>query len=125
MADYTPVFPGGVLPFTATVSAAVTGGQLLEVSGNGTVAPAGAASAKVVGVAAHDVDSGGSVTVIPLAGVVHEFVAGTSGVTAGDIVKVGAAANLVVAIASGTYDQRVGIVLTTAAATAKVKVLGR
>ena len=125
MADYTPVYPAGILPFTATTSASVTGGQMLAVSGDGTVAPAGAASDKVIGVAAHDAASGALVTVIPLAGVVHEFVAGSGGVTAGDIVKVGAAANAVVEIDTGTYDQRVGLVLTTAAATAKVKVLGR
>ena len=44
MADYTPVFTGDSLPFTSTTSAAVTGGQVLIVTGSGTVGPAAAAS---------------------------------------------------------------------------------
>lgn len=125
MADYSPVYGGGNLSFTSTTSGVVTGGQILAVSGTGTVAAAGAASADVVGVAAHDAASGALVTVLQLSGVVHEFLAGVGDVTAGDLVKVGASANVVIAIDSGTYDQRVGIALTTATATNKVKVLGR
>lgn len=125
MADYTPIFAGGQLPFTATTSATVTGGQMVAVSATGTVAPAAAGSAAVVGVAAHDAASGAPLTVHPLVGVVHELVAGTGGVTAGDNVVVGAAANAVLPIDTGTFDERVGIALTTAAQTAKVQVLGR
>jgi hypothetical protein len=124
VADYTPVYQPGTT-FTATTSAAVTGGQMLAVSGNGTVAPAAADSPDAIGVAAHDAASGGRVTVHALAGVHHEFVAGTGGITAGDHVKVGAAANEVLPIGAGTYDLRVGVALTTAAAAAKVRVLGR
>jgi Uncharacterized conserved protein (DUF2190) len=124
VADYTPVYTPGTT-FTATASATITGGQMLAVSGNGTVAPAAADSQDVIGVAAHDAASGTRVTVHALAGVVHEFVAGTGGITAGDHVKVGANAGAVLPIGAGTFDLRVGIALTTAAAAAKVRVLGR
>lgn len=74
MADYQPIYRDGVEPFSATVSAAVTGGRVLEVSGANTVALAGADSAKVVGVAAFDQSTvGGRVTVWPISGVVHEL----------------------------------------------------
>lgn len=125
MADYTPIHPNGALPFTATTSAAVTGGQLLGVSGTGTVGPAAADSVVVVGVAAHDAASGAPVTVHPLAGVVHEFVAGAGGVTAGNPVKVGVTSLAVLPLGAGTYDLKVGVALTTATATNKVQVLGR
>lgn len=125
MADYTPIYTRGILPFTSTASAAITGGQFVAVSGNGTVHPAAADSAAVVGVAAHDAATGVRVTVHPLVGVVHEMVAGTGGITAGAAVKVGAASNEVLPLGAGTFDQRVGIALTTAAAAAKVQVLGR
>lgn len=125
MADYTPIFSRGQLPFTSTASAAITGGQFVAVSGSGTVGPAAADAANVVGVAAHDAASGAQVTVHPLVGVVHEMVAGTGGITAGATVKVGATSNAVLPIASGTYDLRVGVALTTASQTAKVQVLGR
>jgi Uncharacterized conserved protein (DUF2190) len=124
--DYTPIYEPGTTR-TATTSAVVTGGQLLEVSGDGTVAGAAAGSTKVVGVAAHDAASGARVTVIALGGVVHELTAGTGGITAGARVKVGASSNLVVAWVSGTDSESliVGVALTTATATNKVKVLGQ
>lgn len=124
MADYTPIYAPGVA-ITSSASAAITGGQMVAVSGTGTVAPAAADSPDVIGVAGNDAASGAIVTVHALAGVVHEFVAGTGGITAGDHVKVGAAANAVLPIGAGTYDLRVGVALTTAAAAAKVQVLGR
>lgn len=125
MADYTPIFTRGILPFTATASAAITGGQFVSVSGSGTVHPSAADSGSVVGVAAHDAPSGALVTVHPLVGVIHEMVAGTGGITAGAQVKVGAASNAVLPLGAGAFDLRVGIALTTAAAAAKVQVLGR
>jgi hypothetical protein len=54
MADYSPVYSGGVLPFSVTTSGAVTGGNVLVWSGANTVANAGADSAVVAGVAAQD-----------------------------------------------------------------------
>jgi hypothetical protein len=123
VADYTPIYAAGLLPSTATASAGIVGGQLVEVSGNGTVGPAAAGSVKTVGVAAHDAGSGGRLTVHPVAGVVHELVAGAS-VTAGQPVKVGATSGAVLPLSGGAPGAQVGVALTTAAQDAKVQVLG-
>jgi len=82
--DYTPVaLPGDIV--TGTASATITGRQLLEVSGSGTVAPtATLQSQKIVGVAAQDAVSAGRVTYYGR-GVIHESVADGT-VTAGDLV---------------------------------------
>ncbi|MER7500447.1 capsid cement protein [Nonomuraea pusilla] len=122
MGDYTPVQTINLQPFTATASAAVVGGQLVAVSGAGTVAPAAQASTTVVGVAAHDAGNGVRLTVHPLGGVVHELVAGAGGITAGQTVMVGAAPGEVLPLAGAA--QRVGVALTSAAAGARVQVLG-
>lgn len=62
MADYLPKFkPGQAITYTA--SADVTGGQLVEVTGDRTVGPAAADSAVTVGVAGFDAKAGESVTV--------------------------------------------------------------
>jgi hypothetical protein len=125
MADYTPVFSGGAKPFTATTSAAVTGGRVLEVSGNGTVAQAGAGSLVAVGVAAHDAASGAKVSVWPLDNVVHELSApGAITAAAGVITAANgevATAAVATAAAAGTL---IGIAATTAASN-KVRVVGR
>lgn len=87
MGDYLPVYlPGGTL--SLTTSAIVTGGSLLEVSGSGTVASAGASSAKVIGTAAHDAASGARVNVYGR-GPVHESIADGT-VTAGTLVAASA-----------------------------------
>jgi hypothetical protein len=118
MAEYLPLYkPGHAIPSQA--SATITAGQLLEVTGSGTVGPAGAASLKSVGVAAFDVASGAKVTVF--AGGVQKIVAGTGGVTAGDIVAAGAAGT-VVAIGAGAFGTKIGIALTTAAETALAEI---
>lgn len=118
MADYVPLFkPGASLTYAA--SATITAGQLLEVTGSGTVGPAGAASLKSVGVAAFDAVSGDKVTIH--AGGVQKIIAGTGGVTAGDIVAAGAAGT-VVAIGAGAFGTKIGIALTTAAATAAAEI---
>jgi hypothetical protein len=124
MGDYTPLYTANLLPHTSTASAAITGGQLLEVTGAGTVGPATASSVKVVGVAAHDTPSGGRVTVHPIASVIHEFVAGSGGVTAGQPVRVGAASNAVLPVSAGTTGTQVGVALNSAAGAALVQVLG-
>ncbi|MGP3914307.1 hypothetical protein [Nonomuraea sp. 10N515B] len=124
MADYTPLQTVNQLPFTSTASASIVGGQQVEVSGSGSLAPAAADSVKAVGVAAHDAANGGRVTVHPLAGVVHELVAGAGGVTAGQAVKVGATADTVLPLAGGALGMQTGVALTSAAAGAKVQVLG-
>lgn len=129
MGDYQPVYTGGAKPFTATTSGAVTGGNVLAQSGNGTVGVAGAASAIVVGVAAHDALSGGKVSVWPLEGVVHELVAANA-ITQGGGVQSGATGqvdpattSIAAAAALGTL---IGTALTTAAgAPLKLRVQGR
>lgn len=64
MAEYLPKFYDGD-PFTCQVGANVTGGQIVEVSGDNTVQPAAADSAAVIGVAGFDAETGDTVTVFP------------------------------------------------------------
>ncbi|WP_223626689.1 capsid cement protein [Microbacterium sp. EST19A] len=74
MPDYLPKFtPGSAITFTA--SADVTGGRLVQVTGNRLVGPAVADSASVVGVAAFDAEAGDPVTVYTRAGGVHPLIA--------------------------------------------------
>lgn len=118
MPNYVPLYkPGASLPYTASV--AITGGQLLEVTGSGTVGPAGAASLKCVGVAAFDVASGARVTIH--AGGVQRIAAAVGGVTAGDIVAAGAAGT-VAPIGAGAFGAKIGIALTAAAAGAVAEI---
>lgn len=115
MADYLPIrIPGQAL--VATASAAITAGQVVEVSGNDTVAPAGADSAKWLGVAAFNAVAGDRLTV-HCGGTQAPIAAGA--VTAGDTVAV--AADGKVATAAGT-EAAVGIALTTATDGAEVRV---
>lgn len=118
MADYVPLFkPGQAV--TSTTSAAVTGGQLLIVTGSGTVGPATAKSPKWVGVAAQDAASGATVGYYS-GGVQRITASGT--VTAGDIVVAGASGTVasLAAVTTPTADDVtdsraiVGIALTTA-----------
>lgn len=89
MGDFTPRFkPGHAVTFTA--SAAVTGGQLVEVSGNMQVAPATAGSQKVVGQPGHDALAGEPVTVHTPGKTVTTAVA-SGAIAAGDPVKAAAA----------------------------------
>src|SRR6266700_1080019 len=82
MSDYTPVFlPGDVIPLTT--SGIVAGGDLVEVSGSGTVAKVGTtASVKYVGIAEQDAVSGARVGVFAR-DLVHESIA-DGAITAGD-----------------------------------------
>lgn len=123
MAEYTPVMASNMVPWTLQASAAITGGRLVEVTGNGTVGPAGAASVKVVGVAAYDAASGGKVAVWPLAGVTHK-VLGTGAIAAGDNLAAGAA-GVVAAIGAGTFGQLVGVADRAAADATLVRFVGR
>jgi hypothetical protein len=113
MSDYTPVFKPGTT-VTLTTSAAVTGGQVLMNSGVNTVAPAAAATIKYVGVAAHDAGSGKPVTVHAGVGTIHETVA-QGAVTAGELLKAGTVAGSVATLGAGTFDQFIGVAVTTAA----------
>lgn len=86
--DFTPNFkPGHAVTFTA--SAAVTGGQLVEVSGNMQVAPATADSQKVVGQPGHDALAGEPVTVHTPGKTVTTATA-SGAIAAGDPVKAAA-----------------------------------
>jgi len=129
MADYSPVYTGGVQPWTSTTSGAVTGGNLVVWSGSGTVAQAGAASTVIAGVAAHDAASGAKVTVWPLEGCIHELVAANA-ITAGGGVQSGATGQadpVTTSIAAGSAaGTLIGTAVTTAAGSPlKLRVQGR
>lgn len=87
MSDYVPV--DGCGPYSFTTAAAVTGGQLLELTGDNTVQPAGATSQKVVGVAAFDAASGAKVTVFSIDSLHETTVTSGQSLTAGNPVKCG------------------------------------
>jgi len=120
MADYVPIYnPGNEV--TLTASATIVGGNTLAVSGVNTVAPAiSASAAKYVGIAAHDAANGAPVTVLSGPGMVHESTA-AGGITAGDLVIVGAVAGTIATVGAATFDKAIGIALTTAADTALCK----
>jgi hypothetical protein len=122
MPDYSPPYANGAAPFTVTASAVVTGGTVVESTTTGACAATGAASSKVLGVAAHDAPSGGRISIWPLPGVVHE-VTNTAGNTVGDNI-VSAAGGLVAqgALALGTA---LGTAVATAGVGAKTRFLGR
>jgi hypothetical protein len=126
MSDYTPVYENGSLPYTMTASAAVTGGQVLVVTGIGTVGPSAGASGVVAGVAAHDAATNARVSVWPLPGLVHESVT-PAGTTAGLSLSSSTAGGvdtgtLGTLAAAGTL---LGTALNTASAAAKVRWLGK
>lgn len=111
MADHLPRFAPGT-DITRVTSAAVTGGQLLIVSGNDTVAASSASTGAWLGVAAFDAASGAKVTV--QSGGVHELAA--SGAIAAGAAVVPAAAGAVATIGAGVdYSAVVGIALSAAA----------
>lgn len=97
--------------FPRTTSAAVTGGQVLIVSGSNTVAPSSAASAAVIGVAKFDAASGEVVTVAS-DGIYNLGASGA--INAGNAVTAGASG--AVAAHSGTnYSTIIGVALADAA----------
>ena len=112
MAEYVPLFKSGQA-VTRQASAAITGGQLVRVSGNGTVAPTTAASADWFGVAAFDAANGTQVGVFT-SGV--QRIACTAAITAGATVE-GAANGQVATHTNGTNDINiVGLALSTTTA---------
>ncbi len=114
MAEFQPKFiPGKAVTFK--VAEPVTGGRLVEVTGDREISPAGAGSTKVIGVAAQDADAGDHVAVW-LAGVMPLIAA--SAVAVGD--QVVAADNG--KVATGT-EGVVGIALTAAEADATTEIL--
>ena len=93
MADYTPVYIQGQV-ITLTASAACKGGDLLVVTGSGTVGPftpGAVPAANFVGVANEDTPLNGRVAFYCI-GPVHESIADGT-VTAGDQVCTAASAN--------------------------------
>lgn len=117
MAEYLPIHtPGQAI--TLKASATITAGQVVAVSGSGTVAPAGADSATWVGVAAFDAATNDDVTIY--AGGTQSVTA-SGAITAGDAIEC-AAAGAVATAASATALTYVGVALTTAADGAKVRV---
>jgi hypothetical protein len=126
VADYTPVHALGGGPFTSQASGTINGGDVVAVSGSGTVAAAAAGALTGVGVAAHDATTGQKVAVWPFKAV-HETLAGAAGVTAGNPLKVGATAGKLVLWVTGTDSgaAMVGIALTTAIADATLRWIGR
>ena len=108
MADHLPKFkPGQAVTFTA--GGAITGGQVVEVgAANRTVVVAGAASAKAIGTAGHDVASGGKV-VVHLAGPVDTAKAAAA-IVRGAKVEAGAAGT----VQTATTGLVLGIALTAA-----------
>lgn len=111
MSDYIPVYtPANT--FTSTASATVTGGQVLEVSGSGTVAATSGTSAKVIGVAAHDAAANALVTVHGR-GKVHASVA-SGGISAGAQVVSAADGKVASLAASGTSGNAAADINTAA-----------
>jgi hypothetical protein len=124
MADYVPVYASGTNPFTKTASADVVGGRLVEATTASSVGPAGAASTKVLGVAAYDATTGNRVSIWPLAGLEHE-VLGSGAIAVGDGVAAGAAGVITTVVvgtgaAAGTLIGRA----TTAGTGVKVRFVG-
>jgi Uncharacterized conserved protein (DUF2190) len=92
----------------ATTSATVTRGQLLKVTGDGTVGPTTAITDIPIGVATHDAASGANVTMWPL---VQPFeLVASAAVTAGQVVEPSTVAGQVKVATTGT---RLGVALTT------------
>ena len=116
MADYLPLFtPGQKVTFTA--SAAVIGGQAVEITDDRTVGPAGALSAKYIGVAGFSAAAGEPVTV-HLPGHVQRIKA-SGAIAAGAEVECGAAGT----VKTKTTGPKVGITLAAAADGALAMVL--
>lgn len=117
MAEYLPLYtPGQAI--TLKASASITGGRVVAISGDGTVATAGADSVAWVGVAANDAALNDNVTIY--SGGVQYCVA-SGAITAGDAIEC-AAAGAVSTAASTTFATHLGTALKSAADGAKVPV---
>lgn len=127
MADYTPIFSGGIEPFTATTAGVVAGGNVLIWSASGVVTVSGADSTAVCGVAAHDAASGAKVTVWPIDGVTHELVAsGAIAALAGVVSDANGQVKTATIATAAAAATLIGIAATTAAGSPlKLRVQGR
>jgi hypothetical protein len=119
MADYTPIINDDDLAYTAQASATIVGGQVLVVTGAGTVGPAGVAALAIAGVASRDAVSGDYLTVFRNG--IQSLVASGS-VAAGDALTSGAAGTAVTNAtpAAGTH---IGTAITAATNGNRVRVL--
>lgn len=110
MPEFNAVYKSGdAIP--RVTSAAVTGGQVLVVSGANTVAPSSTPSSAVIGVAAFDAASGDTVTV--MSDGVYKL--GASGsISAGNAVT-GATAGAVAAHSGTNYSTIIGVALDDSA----------
>ena len=110
MADHLLKFkPGQAVTFTATT--AITGGQVVEVTGNRSVGvPAAAASAKAIGTAGHDAGIGDQV-VVHLNGPVDTMTAAAA-INAGVNVEASTAGK----VQTATTGRALGISLSAATA---------
>jgi hypothetical protein len=93
--------PGAII--SLAVSAAVVAGNLVEVTGNMTIGPAGAASRKAIGVALQSGSVSGDIIAVQLAGYVVRLI-NSGGVTAGDQVGAAAAGQVVTVAGGATAD---------------------
>jgi hypothetical protein len=119
VADYTEVIAGR--HYTSQASGTLTGGNVVMVSGSGTVAIATAAGAAAVcGVVGHDAVNGQKVDVI--SGGIHDLVS-QGAIVAGTPVTVGTVNGSVATIGAATFSQMIGVALTTGVDTALVRVL--
>ena len=120
MADHSPKFlPGQNV--TLTAGAAITGKQLLYVSGVNTVSPTTASTPAWIGVARQDTASGEKVVIVR--GGVQELIS-SGAIAAGDRVIPGAA-GAVVTIGAGNAAHTVGTALTAAASNRVLVALDR
>lgn len=115
MADYLPKFLRGTA-VTFTASTAVTGGRLVQVSGDRLIGAATAGSRSVIGVAGFDAELGDSVTVYTRDGGVHPLTA-SAAIATGARVAV-AAGGTVVTASEG--DDVLGTTLTAATAPGQI-----
>lgn len=127
MSQYSPEYAAGRIPVTGTCSSAVTGGEVLVVTGSGTLGASSAATVATVGVALSDGAASGDVTYLPR-GPIHLGVASGS-ITAGNqlVAAVGGrVAALAVATGNAAADINnaryvIGVALTTADDNASVQ----
>lgn len=120
MAEHVPhLGEGDPRPTFTVATTAVVGGTLVEINGNMTVGPAGAASTKVVGVASRDVAVGSQVMVF--ASGIHDLVA--SGAIAAGAQVIAGAAGTVATVGAGTAFQVIGTACEAIADTASGRIL--
>jgi hypothetical protein len=110
MGSYLPLYQPGVAP-TLKAGAAITGGQVVEITGEHEVGPAGVDSTAWVGVAGFDAAAGDDVVVY--AGGVQRPVA-SGAVAAGALLECGAAGTVATA-ATPAHGTVVGVALSAAA----------